>query len=51
MHFLFSGSIAAFKRYFKNIHKDLSETVLSLKEKVPTKLTMKQKGAIRRDKI
>ncbi len=31
--------------------KDLSEAVPSLKEKVPTKLTMKQKEAMRRDKI
>ena len=38
-------------RYIKNILKDLSETVPSLKEKVPTKLTMKQKEAMRRDKI
>ena len=38
-------------RYIKNILKDLSETVPSLKEKVPTKLTMKQKEALRRDKI
>ena len=38
-------------RYIKNILKDLSETVPSLKEKVPTKLTMKQKDAMRRDKI
>ena len=38
-------------RYIKNILKDLSETVPSLKEKVPTKLTMKQKEAMRRDNI
>lgn len=38
-------------RYIKNILKDLSETVPSLKEKVPTKLTMKQKETMRRDKI
>ena len=38
-------------RYIKNIFKDLSETVTSLKEKVPTNLTMKQKDAMRRDKI
>ena len=38
-------------RYIKNFLKDLSETVPSLKEKVPTKLTMKQKEAMRRDKI
>ena len=38
-------------RYIKNILKDLSETVPSLKETVPTKLTMKQKEAMRRDKI
>ena len=38
-------------RYIKNILKDLSETVPSLKEKVPTKLAMKQKDAMRRDKI
>ncbi|MBD5339913.1 MAG: hypothetical protein HDR98_12505 [Bacteroides sp.] len=37
-------------RYIKNIFKDLSETVSSLKEKVPTKLTMKQKEAMRRNK-
>ena len=38
-------------RYIKNILRDLSETVPSLKEKVPIKLTMKQKDAMRRDKI
>ncbi len=38
-------------RYIKNILKDLSQAVPSLKEKVPTKLTMKQKEAMRRDKI
>ncbi len=38
-------------RYIKNILKYLSEAVPSLKEKVPTKLTMKQKDAMRRDKI
>ena len=38
-------------RYIKNILKDLSETVPSLKEKVPTKLTMKQKEVMRREKI
>ena len=38
-------------RYIKNILKELSETVPSLKEKVPTKLTMKQKDAMRRDNI
>ena len=38
-------------RYIKNILKNLSETVPSLKEKVPTNLTMKQKDAMRRDKI
>lgn len=38
-------------RYIKNILKELSEKVLSLKEKVPTKLTMKQKEAMSRDKI
>ena len=37
-------------RYIKNILKELSEKVPSLKEKVPTKLTMKQKDAMRRDK-
>ena len=30
-------------RYIKDILKDLSEQLPSLKEKVPTKLTMKQK--------
>lgn len=38
-------------RYIKNILKDLSEAVPLLKEKVPTKLTMTQKKAMRRDKI
>ena len=38
-------------RYIKNILKELSEKVPSLKEKVPTKLTMKQKDAMRRDNI
>lgn len=38
-------------RYIKDTLKDLSEQLPSLKEKVPTKLTMKQKDAMRRDKI
>ena len=38
-------------RYIKNILKELAEEVPSFKEKVPTKLTMKQKDAMRRDKI
>lgn len=36
-------------RYIKNILKDLSETVPMLKEKVPTKLTMKQKEALKKE--
>ncbi len=36
-------------RYIKNILKDLSETVPTLKEKVPTKLTMKQKEALKKE--
>ena len=43
--------ITTMTRYIKNILKDLSKTVPSLKEKLPTKLTMKQKDAMRRDKI
>ncbi len=35
-------------RYINNIFKELSEKVPSLKEKVPTKLTMKQKEAMRK---
>ena len=38
-------------RYIKNILKDLSETVPSLKETAPIKLPMKQKDAMRRDKM
>lgn len=38
-------------RYIKKILRDLSETMPSLKVTVPTKLTMKQKEAMRRDKI
>ena len=37
-------------RYIKDILKDLSEQLPSLKEKVPTKLTMKQKEALRKEK-
>lgn len=37
-------------RYIKNILKELSEKVPSLKEKVPTKLTIKQKEALRKQK-
>ena len=37
-------------RYIKNILKELSDKVPSLKEKVPTKLTMKQKEALRKEK-
>ena len=37
-------------RYIKNILKDLSEQLPSLKEKVPTKLTMKQKEALKKAK-
>lgn len=37
-------------RYIKNILKELSEKVPSLKEKVPTRLTMKQKEALRKEK-
>ena len=37
-------------RYIKDIQKDLSEQLPSLKEKVPTKLTMKQKEALRKEK-
>ncbi|MGN1241526.1 MAG: hypothetical protein ACI4T7_03480 [Alloprevotella sp.] len=37
--------------YIKNILKELSDKVPSLKEKVPTILTMKPKDAMRRDKI
>ena len=36
--------------YIKDILKDLSEQLPSLKEKVPTKLTMKQKVALRKEK-
>lgn len=35
-------------RYIKQILKDLSETVPSLAEKVPTRLTMKQKAALKK---
>lgn len=37
-------------RYIKDILKDLSEQLPSLKEKVPTKLTMKQKEGLRKEK-
>ena len=37
-------------RYIKDILKDLSEQLPPLKEKVPTKLTMKQKEALRKEK-
>lgn len=37
-------------RYIKDILKDLSEQLPSLKEKVLTKLTMKQKEALRKEK-
>lgn len=37
-------------RYIKDILKDLSEQLPSLKEKVPTKLTMKQKEALIKEK-
>ena len=37
-------------RYIKDILKDLSEQWPSLKEKVPTKLTKKQKEALRKEK-
>lgn len=37
-------------RYIKDILKDLSEQLPSLKEKVPTKLTMKQKDALKKAK-
>lgn len=37
-------------RYIKDILKDLAEQLPSLKEKVPTKLTMKQKEALRKEK-
>lgn len=36
-------------RYIKNILKDLSETMPTLKDKVPTKLTMKQKEALKKE--
>lgn len=36
-------------RYIKDILKDLSEQLPPLKEKVPTKLTMKQKEALRKE--
>ena len=37
-------------RYIKDILKDLSEQLPSLKDKVPTKLTMKQKEALKKEK-
>ncbi|MDE6461786.1 MAG: hypothetical protein K2L32_03295 [Muribaculaceae bacterium] len=40
----------ALNRYIKDILKDLSEQLPSPKEKVPTKLTMKQKEALRKEK-
>lgn len=36
-------------RYIKNILKDLSESVPTLAEKVPTRLTMKQKEALKKE--
>ena len=36
-------------RYIKNSLKDLSETVPTLAEKVPTRLTMKQKEALKKE--
>lgn len=35
-------------RYIKNILKDLSEIMPTLAEKVPTRLTMKQKEALKK---
>lgn len=36
-------------RYIKDILEDLSESVPTLKEKVPTNLTMKQKDALKKE--
>ena len=36
-------------RYIKNILKDLSEIMPTLAEKVPTRLTMKQKEALKKE--
>ena len=36
-------------RYIKDIPEDLSENVPTMKEKVPTNLTMKQKDALKKE--